>query len=90
MILCRVNDLLDLSTLDKGVFTPKLKVFDWRSSVEEVVNINASQALYKDIKLSHAYTSTMPRYIRTDDTRMQQVLINYLGNAIKFTSKGTI
>ena len=71
IILCRVNDLLDLSTLEKGVFTPKLKVFDWRKSVEEVVKINESSALYKDNKFTYFTTSTMPHYIRTDETRMQ-------------------
>jgi len=71
IILCRVNDLLDLSTLDKGVFTPKLKVFDWRKSVEEVVKINSPQALFKDNKFNYFSSSTMPNYIRTDDTRMQ-------------------
>jgi len=46
--------------------------------------------LYKDIRVVIITLSHVPHYIRTDDTRLQQILMNYLGNAIKFTSTGTI
>jgi len=85
-----VNDLLDLSTLDKGTFNKNFKVFNWRKSISEVLNINYQQARYKDNKFSILRLGDIPHYIRTDNTRMQQILMNYIGNAIKFTSKGTI
>jgi len=90
IILCRVNDLLDLSTLDKGTFSTNQKVFDVHQSVREIVSINEQQALYKDIRVTIQTSYEVPDYIRTDDTRLQQILMNYLGNAIKFTSTGTI
>jgi len=90
IILCRVGDLLDLSTLDKGSFNPNLKVFNLSQAVDEIVFINSQQALFRDIRVTVLSQSQVPQFVRTDHGRMQQILMNYMGNAIKFTSKGTI
>jgi len=71
IILCRVGDLLDLSTLDKGSFNANLKVFDLPQSIEEIVSINRAQALFKDIKVQVMQQNQVPNYIRTDHGRMQ-------------------
>jgi len=52
IILCRVGDLLDLSTLEKGSFNHNLQVFDLLQSIEEIVSINNQQALFKDIRVT--------------------------------------
>jgi len=70
IILCRVNDLLDLSTLDKGTFSTNLKVFDVHQSVREIVSINQQQALFKDIRVATLTYAQVPHYIRTDNTRL--------------------
>jgi len=90
IILCRVNDLLDLSTLDRGTFSKNEKVFDLLQSIREVVSINDQQALFKENRMSIVQEHEVPQFVRADDTRMQQILINYIGNATKFTSKGQI
>jgi len=90
IILCRVCDLLDLSTLEKGSFNANLKVFDLTQSIDDIVSINNQQALFRDIRVTVLAQGQVPQFIRTDHGRLQQILMNYMGNAIKFTSKGTI
>jgi len=60
IILCRVGDLLDLSTLEKGSFSANLKVFDLPQSIDEIVSINNEQALFKDIKVTAMMQSQVP------------------------------
>jgi len=90
ILLCRVNDLLDSSTMEKGTFTKKMKVFDLIESVEEIVQINSQQALFREVSLKVRQINDVPKYIFTDNTRLQQVLMNYLGNGIKFAQRGEI
>jgi len=90
ILLCRVNDLLDSSTMEKGTFTKNLKVFNLVESVEEVVQIYSQQALYRSVSLKVRKINMVPKYIFTDNTRLQQVLMNYLGNGIKFSQGGEI
>jgi len=90
ILLFRVNDLLDSSTMEKGAFTKNLKVFDLVKSVEEVVQINSQQALFREVSLKVRKINMVPKYMFTDNTRFQQVLMNYLGNGIKFSQGGEI
>jgi len=90
ILLCRVNDLLDLSTLDRGTFSTNEKVFDLLESINEVISINEQQALFKENRIGIFEESELPQFVRADNTRMQQILMSYIGNAMKFTSKGQI
>jgi len=90
ILLCRVNDLLDLSTLDRGTFSKNEKVFDLLESITEVISINEQQALFKENRIGIFEESELARFVRADNTRMQQILMSYIGNAMKFTSKGQI
>jgi len=65
-------------------------VFDLVQSIDDIISINSQQALFKDIRVTTIQMGQVSQFIRTDQGRMQQILMNYMGNAIKFTSKGTI
>ena len=71
ILLSRVNDLLDTSVIEKGTFKPILKAFNVIKVVKEVIAINNQQALYKDVKLGLIMKTRVPKFIRTDCTRMQ-------------------
>jgi len=71
LLLCRVNDLLDSSTLEKGTFTKNVKVFDLIKSVQEIISINSPQASYRDIELKVKQLNELPKYISSDNTRLQ-------------------
>ena len=89
-LLQLVNDLLDVSTIEKG----RLKVEPVSCSpaevLTEVVRLIEPQARAKGLDLSVAPTVSMPATIRTDPTRLRQILTNLIGNAVKFTDKGFI
>lgn len=85
-----INDILDLSKIEAG----KLDVEQIPVSVAEIVsdvgNLIMPKATEKGLSFGFEYTSPMPRFIKTDPLRLKQILINLVGNAIKFTSIGGV
>ncbi|HEY9659338.1 MAG TPA: ATP-binding protein, partial [Allocoleopsis sp.] len=89
-LLTLINDVLDLSKIEarKMELYPKEFHFDeFLQSIAEICKIKAEQ---KGISLIYQTLSPLPRVIRADDKRLRQVLLNLLGNAVKFTETGTI
>jgi signal transduction histidine kinase len=86
-LLGLVNDLLDLSRIDAGRYELDLQVFDVRSVVEDVVRLSADSAEKKQIALG-IITPEAPVMVRADDRAVRRMLINTVGNAIKFTPEG--
>ena len=89
-LLRLINDVLDLSKIEAG----KLQVewtqespFELLGSVDSLMRGLAEE---KRLNLQFEYVTDMPASIRTDATRVRQILINLVGNALKFTEKGTI
>ncbi len=89
-LLDLINDILDLSKIEEG----KLQVEQIDCSphriVSEVAELMGVRAAAKDLPLEVRFEGTLPETIRTDPTRLRQILINALGNAIKFTETGSI
>ena len=85
-----INDILDLSKIESG----KLDVESIRCSpqtiVEEVLELVQVRAEAKGLKLEASYQFPLPAEIHSDPTRIRQILINLIGNAIKFTEVGII
>jgi signal transduction histidine kinase/DNA-binding response OmpR family regulator len=89
-LLSLINDVLDLAKIESGKMTLYPTDFDLYALldlVQEMLNLKAES---KSLKLILEKDSNLPRYINTDDKKLRQVLINLLGNAIKFTSQGSI
>lgn len=86
-LLGLVNDLLDLSRIEAGRYELDLQQFDVRAVVEEVVRLSADSAEKKQIALG-MITPEAPLMVRADDRAVKRMLINTVGNAIKFTPEG--
>ncbi|MBC7769652.1 MAG: HAMP domain-containing histidine kinase [Phycisphaerales bacterium] len=86
-LLGLVNDLLDLSKIEAGRFDLVLEDFDVRAVVEDVVRVSLDSAEKKQIALGMV-TPEAPLLVRADERAVKRMLINTVGNAIKFTPEG--
>jgi signal transduction histidine kinase/DNA-binding response OmpR family regulator len=89
-LLSLINDVLDLAKIESGKMTLYPTDFDLYALLDLVEEMLALRADSKNLEFFVERTSDLPRYINTDDKKLRQVLINLLGNAIKFTSEGNV
>lgn len=89
-LLAIINDILDFSKLDAGKIELEIIPFNLRTLLEEVCALQASRAHIKGLELNCFISLDFPRWWKGDPTRIRQVLINLIGNAVKFTEKGEI
>lgn len=85
-----VNEVLTLSKIEAGVLTYEPKDVNLQHLCGEVQDLFSLQASSKDIQLDFQIAPDVPPYVRTDTTKLKQVLINLLGNALKFTNRGSV
>ena len=90
MLLAIINDILDISKIEAGHVDLESIGFDIYDLIEEVGRILAPRAREKDLELAHRVISDVPQFLTGDPNRLKQILINLVGNAIKFTRKGSI
>lgn len=89
-LLSLINDILDFSKIEAGKLDIENIDFDFRSLIEGTVNMLAHRAREKGLSLTTEIDTRIPHYLNGDPTRIRQVLINLLNNAIKFTDEGTV
>ncbi|MEO1021053.1 MAG: response regulator [Bacteroidota bacterium] len=89
-LLSIINNILDFSRLDEETLSPIYSDTDLPELVEDVFDLVASTASQKNIDFIYDIHDKVPHYISTDAPRLQQVLINLVGNAAKFTETGEI
>jgi signal transduction histidine kinase/DNA-binding response OmpR family regulator len=89
-LLIIINDILDFSKIEAGKLELEVVDFDLRLVVEETCDLVAFQAEKKGLELSCLILPNVPRWVRGDPSRLRQVLLNLLNNAIKFTEKGDV
>ena len=89
-LLALINDVLDLSKIEAGKLELEAIDFDLIEVVEQVVDIVSHRVHAKGLELSYYIEPEVARVVRGDPGRLQQVLLNLVNNAIKFTSKGEI
>ncbi|WP_294185064.1 response regulator [uncultured Sphingobacterium sp.] len=85
-----INDILDFSKIESGkleLFVDKYNLYD---VANQVINVVLYQAQRKDIELLLNIEQGLPAFVWVDESRIKQVLVNLLGNAVKFTEKGEI
>ncbi|WP_091817904.1 CHASE domain-containing protein [Marinobacter mobilis] len=85
-----VNDVLDLSKIEADEMVLEQDPIDLRELLEEVVGVFAPQAEAKGLKFKFRVEQSVPKWIVSDVTRLRQILVNLLSNALKFTSVGQI
>ena len=89
-LLRLINDILDLSKIDSGNFTIEKSQCSAASVVADVASMMHVRADSKGVLLSVEYTGQFPATILTDPVRLRQILVNLVGNAIKFTERGEV
>ncbi|MEM9537995.1 MAG: response regulator [Cyanobacteria bacterium P01_E01_bin.42] len=89
-LLTLVNNVLDLSKVEAGKMTLNPRNFDLYLLLHEIEDLLHLQAESKGLQLLCDRNEDLPRYIRTDETKLRQVLLNLLNNSIKFTSEGGV
>ncbi|MDN3610952.1 two-component sensor histidine kinase BarA [Vibrio ostreicida] len=85
-----INDILDFSKLEAGKLALENIPFEFQETLEEVVNLQATNAHEKGLELTLKVDSKIPYGLIGDPSRIQQVLTNLVGNSIKFTERGNI
>ena len=89
-LLAIINDILELSRMEAGKFTLSSQCFDLWELLEEIVSLFSLSATKKGLILDFSIHPTTPQWVQGDPERLRQILINIIGNAIKFTEEGKV
>jgi signal transduction histidine kinase/ligand-binding sensor domain-containing protein/ActR/RegA family two-component response regulator len=89
-LLLVINDILDFEKIEAGKMTVVREPFDLYAIVEESVQVLRPRADQKGLQLRLEYPPAASRVVLGDGTRVRQILINYIGNAVKFTESGSV
>jgi len=89
-LMMLINDLLDLSKIEAGKMTLHYSFFDIRLLLNEIRNVFSLRVAIKGIGYFEDLEKEFPAEIKFDETRLRQILINLVGNAVKFTHEGEI
>src|SRR6202034_3311973 len=89
-LLTVINNILDFSAIESGKITLDEKSTDLKSCVEQVMEIFMARTTQAGILLQCQIADDVPPRILTDSDRLRQILINLVGNSVKFTSQGEI
>jgi PAS domain S-box-containing protein len=89
-LLCLINDILDLSKVESGEVQIELVNCSPHGIVNEVISVLRARAIEKGITLDLQWEGSIPSLIKTDPVRFKQLLMNVVGNAIKFTDEGGV
>lgn len=85
-----INDILDLSKVGAGMMKLKHEWFHTRSLIEDVNELVSTMAIAKRLELNYLVEADVPAWVKGDKVRIRQVLLNVIGNAIKFTAEGEV
>ena len=90
ILLALINDILDFSKIEAGKLALESIDFDLRHALEETVQQLAPRAREKGLALAAIVEPSVPDFVRGDPSRLRQILLNLLGNAVKFTAAGEV
>ncbi len=89
-LLSLINDVLEMAKIEAGRVQLECVAFDLGAMVRDIVDLMTLRAEINDLQLTLDQSSHFPRYIVGDEARLRQILLNLLGNAIKFTHEGGV
>jgi len=89
-LLSLINDILDMSKIEAGRVTLKLTDFNLYELLKEIEQLFALKAAEKNIELSLTIDTNIPKIIYADESKIKQIMLNLIGNALKFTAEGFV
>ena len=89
-LLTLINDILEIAKIESGKLQLQIAPFDLGAMVRDIQEMMRIGAEQKGLQLQFDQTSEFPHYIKGDEARLRQILINLVGNAIKFTEEGGV
>jgi PAS domain S-box-containing protein len=89
-LLILLNDILDSSKIDAGEMALENVPFNLKAVIDDTIKLLKSRIDEKNIEFKYHYSPSLPAGLVGDSTRLQQIIINLIGNALKFTDKGEI
>ncbi len=85
-----INDILDFSKIEVGKLHLEAIPFEVRRTIQEAVEVSRPAAQNKQLDLSWTIDDSVPAYLIGDPTRLRQIIVNLVGNAVKFTDQGVV
>ena len=89
-LLTIINDILDFSKIEAGRMDIESHPFDLRECIESALDLMSSRSVEKHLDTAYLFDGDVPRAISGDVTRLRQIVLNLLANAVKFTDKGEV
>jgi signal transduction histidine kinase/ActR/RegA family two-component response regulator len=85
-----INDILDISSIESGKINLEKMELDLAETLNDIIQIYSEKAEAKKLLLTHVIFPNTPMFISCDEFRLKQILMNLIGNAIKFTAQGSV
>jgi two-component system sensor histidine kinase/response regulator len=85
-----INEILDFSKIEAGKISIERSAFNIRDCIDEIIKSIIIRAYQKDIELFYRVADTIPDKVQGDPVRLRQIILNLIGNAIKFTEEGEV
>jgi two-component system sensor histidine kinase/response regulator len=89
-LLVVINDILDFSKIESGKMELEEQPFDLRTCIEDTLDLFSQKAAEKQLDLAYLLHDATPIHVVGDATRLRQILVNLIGNGIKFTAQGSV
>ncbi|MET0071437.1 MAG: AAA family ATPase [Candidatus Thiodiazotropha sp.] len=89
-LLKLINDVLEIAKIEAGKLQLVVATYDLHALVREVADMMRLRAQQKGLRLGLDQSSEFPRYIKCDEARLRQILVNLVSNAVKFTVEGSV
>lgn len=89
-LLVLINDVLEISRIETGYSDIKLTIFDLRAVLREIADMIRLKAEQKGLVFEESVALYLPQYVKGDEQHLRQILLNLLGNAVKYTDRGRI
>ncbi len=89
-LLTIINDILDLSKIEAGKMEFESVEFEWHQIIEKIFNVLKFTANEKKLELIYSFGKNIPQVMVGDPTRLSQVIMNLVGNAVKYTPSGEV